>query len=52
MTKFTTEKRLHEVIRDLPEAAKIDRMLERGYLTLEDALLSIATEIKKERETR
>ena len=48
--KFTTEKRLHEIIRDLPEAAKAEKFLQYGYITLEEALESIAQAIREEKE--
>ena len=48
--KFKTEKMLHEIIKDLPEAAKIERLLERGYITIEEALQSISEAIKAEKE--
>lgn len=47
--KFATEKRLHEIIRDLPEAAKVNKALERGVITLDEALSQIALIIKAER---
>lgn len=47
--KYRSEKMLHEVIRDLPEAQHIDRMLVRGYITVEEALRGIADAIAAER---
>lgn len=49
MNKFTTEKRLHEVIRDLPKAQAVERSLNRGYITLEEALITIANIIREEK---
>lgn len=48
--KYSIEKVLHEIIRDLPEAAKAERQFERGYILPEDALTAIAQAIKEERE--
>lgn len=47
--KYRSEKVLHEVIRDLPEAQHIDRMLVRGCITVEEALRGIADAIAEER---
>lgn len=49
-TKFVVEKRIHEIIRDLPEATKVNEALKRGLITLDDALLCIAKIIKSEKE--
>lgn len=51
-TKFKIEKQIHEVIRDIPEAAKINESLERGLITLDEALLKLILIIKKERMRR
>ena len=48
--KFKTEKILHEVIRDLPEAARIDKALTDGKCTIEEALEAIAYFIREEKE--
>lgn len=48
--KFKTEKILHEVIRDLPEAANIENMLYRGFITIEEALEAMAQVIREEKE--
>ena len=48
--KFATEKALHEIIRDLPNAKTWDSCFRRGLMTLDEALSAIADEIKKERE--
>ena len=37
------------MIRDLPEAANIEKMLSKGYITIEDALTAIADAIREER---
>ena len=49
-SKFV-EKRLHEIIRDLPDARHINTALEKGLITLDEALLCIANIIKAERES-
>lgn len=41
MKKYQIEKVLHEVIRDMPEARKIESMLERGIITPLSALKEI-----------
>lgn len=41
MKKYQIEKVLHEVIRDMPETAKIENMLERGVITPLEALKEI-----------
>ena len=51
-TKFVVEKRIHEIIRDLPDARHINTALERGLITLDDTLVSIASIIKQDRERR
>lgn len=48
--KFETEKALHEIIRDLPNAKTWDSCFRRGLMPLDEALSAIADEIKKERE--
>lgn len=50
MNKYRMEKMLHEIIRDLPEAAKVDRCLDRGYITIEDALTIVSRIIRAEKE--
>ena len=48
--KFAVEKGLHEIIRDLPAAANVNKSLALGLITLDDALFMIAEIIKEERE--
>ena len=48
--KYTTEKILHEIIRDLPAAQRTERLLDRGYITIEEALENIAQTIREEKE--
>ena len=50
--KYSIEKALHEVIRDLPAAQRTERLLDRGYITLEEALENIAQTIREERSKR
>lgn len=50
MNKYRMEKMLHEIIRDLPEAAKVESCLDRGYITIEDALTVVARIIRAEKE--
>ena len=50
--KFRIEKILHEVIRDLPEAATINSRLDRGYITTAEALEELARIIRKEKQNR
>lgn len=49
-TKFDTEKALHEILRDLPEARYWDKCFACGLLTIEESLQQIVNEIKEERE--
>ena len=48
--KFRAEKILHEVIRDLPEAQKIEKALERGIITPLAALRCIVGAWEEELE--
>lgn len=48
--KFELEKVLHEIIRDLPEAAKIERRYKNGFCTSFDAFQEIADAIRAEKE--
>lgn len=48
MTKFSTEKVLHEIIRDLPDAARAERNYNKGLITFDEAILLIATAYRKE----
>jgi hypothetical protein len=48
--KFATEKALHEIIRDLPNAKTWDACFRRGLMPLDEALNAIADEIRKERK--
>ena len=41
MKKYKLEKVLHEIIRDLPEAGKIEQDLNRGLFTPLDAMKAI-----------
>lgn len=50
--KFTIEKMLHEIVRDLPAAQRTERLLDRGYITLEEALENIAQTIREERSKK
>lgn len=47
--KYSIEKTLHEIIRDLPEAQKISTGYERGLLAIDSALAEIAAVIRAER---
>jgi len=47
--KYNIEKALHEIIRDLPEVAKIERLFTAGYLTNVDALKAIAAAVEEEK---
>lgn len=47
--KYNLEKMLHEVIRDLPETAKIERLFTAGYITAAEALEAIARAMKEEK---
>ena len=47
--KFKTDKILHEVIRDLPAAQRTERLLDRGHITIEEALENIAQTIREEK---
>ena len=49
-TKFTTEKILHELIRDLPEVKKANRNYERGFLTFDGFLMEVARAYREEKE--
>lgn len=48
--KYRTEKVVHEIIRDLPKAARLETMLDRGEILIEDALSGIADAIRAERQ--
>ena len=48
--KYRTEKVIHEIIRDLPTAAKAEQQLDAGLILIEDALQTIADAIRTERE--
>ena len=48
--KYKSEKMLHEVIRDLPRAAKLEAYLDRGMITIEEALSGIAEAIREEKQ--
>ena len=48
--KFELEKVLHEIMRDVPEAAAIDRKFKNGFLTNDDAFQTIAEIIRAEKE--
>lgn len=50
MTKFSTEKVLHEIIRDLPDAARAELNYNKGLITFDEALRQIADAYRKERE--
>lgn len=54
MNKYRIEKMIHELIRDIPEIAKVNREWERGYITTDELLHDIANiyrdEIDKEWE--
>lgn len=47
--KFEIEKALHEVIRDLPDAARYAEMFRRGQAPLQDCLSAIAATIRAEK---
>ena len=49
-TKFTTEKILHELIRDLPEVERANRNYERGLITFDSFLENVARAYREERE--
>ena len=49
MTKFSIEKTLHEIIRDLPSAERVERGYHIGILTFDEALMMIADAYRKER---
>ena len=46
--KYEIEKVLHEIIRDLPEAATTAKAYERGVITFDEALCDIARAYRKE----
>ena len=48
--KFRLEKVLHEVIRDLPKAKRIEDCFDMGVLTFEEALIMIADSVRYEKE--
>lgn len=48
--KFELEKVLHEIIRDLPEAAKVNESFRRGFSTNMNAFQRIADIIREEQE--
>ena len=48
--KFEIEKKLHEIIRDLPAGHRINHNFERGIITLDEALKLLATVYRNERE--
>ena len=48
--KYDMEKVIHEFIRDLPEARKIENLFHKGYITAEEALRELADEIERERK--
>lgn len=48
--KFELEKKLHEIIRDLPAGHRINHNFERGIITLDEALKLLATVYRNERE--
>ena len=47
--RFELEKVLHEIIRDLPEAARIERLFKAGTVSNADAFQMITDLIKIER---
>lgn len=53
--KFQIEKFLHEIIRDLPDAYRINRKYERGFITADECMSAIieayrAEKIRKSKE--
>ena len=49
--KYEIEKVLHEIIRDLPEAATTAKAYKRGVITFDEALLSIAITYRREMQS-
>lgn len=50
MKKYNLEKVLHEIIRDIPGAAKVEQKFNRGFMTFDDALKEIAFLYREEKE--
>lgn len=50
MKKYNLEKVLHEIIRDIPGAAKVEQKFNRGFMTFDDALKEIASLYRDEKE--
>ena len=48
--KYKVEKILHELIRDLPEAAKANDRFEKGFLTLDDFFAEVVRAYRAEME--
>ena len=49
--KYEIEKVLHEIIRDLPEAATTAKAYKRGVITFDEALYDIARAYRKEMQS-
>ena len=47
--KFQIEKFLHEIIRDLPDAYRINRNYERGFITADECLEEIIDAYRNEK---
>lgn len=47
--KFQIEKFLHEIIRDLPDAYRINRNYERGFIAADECLEAIIDAYRNER---
>ena len=50
MKKYNLEKVLHEIIRDIPGAAKVEQYFSKGIITIEEALYQISIIIREEKE--
>ena len=48
--KYRLEKVLHELIKDLPEVERVNRLFESGFITSEDAYQAISEIIRQEKE--
>ena len=46
--KYEIEKRLHEIIRDLPDCQRIENHLKRGRITTAEALEAVAQIVREE----
>ena len=46
--KYEIEKRLHEIIRDLPDCQRIESSLKRGLITTAEALEAVAKVVREE----